>query len=30
VLQDKSYWELTSNSAVSQHFPKTYNLMFEK
>ena len=30
VLQDKSYWELTANSAVSQHFSKTYNLMFEK
>jgi len=30
VLQDKSYWELTSNSTVNQHFPKTYNLMFEK
>ena len=30
VLQDKSYWELTSKSGVDQHFPKTYNLMFEK
>jgi hypothetical protein len=30
VLQDKSYWDLTANSAVKQHFPKTHNLMFEK
>lgn len=30
VLQDKSYWDLTKNSGVNQHFQKTYNLMFEK
>jgi len=30
VLQDQSYWELTNKTAINQHFPNTYTLMFEQ